>query len=73
MEQTQEQKRANAKKKTGTNTTPIRIKEETVRLIRNELAQLNNKKFGNGDDELYYWIDLDDDISKIQCSPINLQ
>jgi antitoxin component YwqK of YwqJK toxin-antitoxin module len=26
-----------------------------------------NKKFGSGDDELYFRIDLNDEISKIQC------
>ena len=31
-----------------------------------------NKKFGNGDDELYYRIDLDDDISKVKCYQIDL-
>ena len=32
----------------------------------------NNKKFGNGDDEIYYRIDLNDDISKIKCYPVSL-
>jgi hypothetical protein len=31
-----------------------------------------NRKFGTGDDEVYYRIDLNDDISKIKCYPIVL-
>lgn len=31
-----------------------------------------NRKFGNGDDEVYYRIDLAEDISKIKCYPISL-
>ncbi|MGE4233042.1 MAG: hypothetical protein AB7F43_06915 [Bacteriovoracia bacterium] len=45
MEQNQDQKRLTSKKKTGT-TIPIRVKRETAKLIRAELANLNNKKFG---------------------------
>jgi len=48
-------------------------KDRKTILVKGQNDKNNNKKFGNGDDELYYRVDLDDDISKIQCSPINLQ
>lgn len=31
-----------------------------------------NRKFGNGDDQLYYRVDLDPDISKVKCYPVEL-
>lgn len=48
-------------------------KDRKTILVKGQNDKNNNKKFGNGDDELYYRVDLDDDISKIRCSPINLQ
>ncbi|MBL7742754.1 MAG: hypothetical protein JNN00_04680 [Chitinophagaceae bacterium] len=41
-------------------------------LVKGMHDKNGNKKFGNGDDESYYRIDLDEDISKIQCLPVNL-
>ena len=48
-------------------------KDRKTILVKGKNDKNKNKKFGNGDDELYYRIDLDDDISKIQYYPINLQ
>ncbi|HEU4859043.1 MAG TPA: hypothetical protein VFT15_04370, partial [Chitinophagaceae bacterium] len=47
-------------------------KDKKMILVKGKNDKNNNKKFGNGDDELYYRIDLDDDISKIQCYQINM-
>jgi hypothetical protein len=47
-------------------------KDKKIILVKGQNDKNGNKKFGNGDDELYYRIDLDDDISKIQCYQINL-
>ncbi|HTM91074.1 MAG TPA: hypothetical protein VL095_01550 [Flavisolibacter sp.] len=48
-------------------------KDKKTILVKGKNDKNKNKKFGNGDDELYYRVDLDDDISKIQHHPINLQ
>jgi hypothetical protein len=48
-------------------------KDKKTILVKGQNDKNKNKKFGNGDDELYYRIDLDDDISKIRFYPINLQ
>ena len=47
-------------------------KDNKMILVKGQNDKNGNKKFGNGDDELYYRIDLDDDISKIRCYPISL-
>jgi hypothetical protein len=47
-------------------------KDKKTMLIKLQADKNNNKKFGNGDDELYYRADLDKDISKITCYPITL-
>lgn len=47
-------------------------KDKKIVLVKVQNDKNGNKKFGNGDDELYYRIDLNDDISKIQCYQINL-
>ena len=47
-------------------------KDKKMILVKLRNDKNKNKKFGNGDDELYYRIDLDDDISKIQCYQINM-
>ena len=47
-------------------------KDKKMILVKVRNDKNKNKKFGNGDDELYYRIDLDDDISKIQCYQVNL-
>lgn len=47
-------------------------KDNKMILVKGQNDKNNNKKFGNGDDELYYRIDLTEDISKIQCSQITL-
>jgi hypothetical protein len=41
-------------------------------LVKMQKNTNGNKKFGNGDDELYYRVDLDEDISKIKCYQVNL-
>jgi hypothetical protein len=47
-------------------------KNKKMILVKAQIDKNKNKKFGNGDDELYYRIDLDEDISKIQCYQINM-
>lgn len=47
-------------------------KDKKMILVKVRNDKNKNKKFGNGDDELYYRIDLDDDISKIQCYQVNM-
>jgi len=50
----------------------ILSKDKKMILVKVQNDKNKNKKFGNGDDELYYRIDLDDDISKIQCYQLNM-
>ena len=45
-------------------------KDKKMILVKVQHDKNGNKKFGNGDDELYYRVDLQDDISKIQCEPL---
>ena len=47
-------------------------KDKKMILVKVQNDKNKNKKFGNGDDELYYRIDLDEDISKIHCYQINM-
>lgn len=47
-------------------------KDKKMILVKGQNDKNGNKKFGNGDDELYYRIDLNNDISKIECYQINL-
>jgi hypothetical protein len=47
-------------------------KDMKMLLVKVQNNKNGNKKFGNGDDELYYRVDLDKDISKIQCYQVNL-
>lgn len=46
--------------------------DKKIILVKAMSDKNNNKKFGNGDDESYYRIDLHEDISKIKCYPISL-
>jgi len=41
-------------------------------LVRLQVDKNGNKKFGNGDDELYYRIDLLNDVAQIKCYPLEL-
>lgn len=47
-------------------------KDKKMILVKVQNDKNGNKKFGNGDDELYYRIDLNNDISKVKCYQINL-
>lgn len=47
-------------------------KDKKMILVKVQNDKNKNKKFGNGDDQLYYRIDLNDDISKIQCYQVNM-
>jgi hypothetical protein len=47
-------------------------KDMKMLLVKVQNNKSGNKKFGNGDDELYYRVDLDEDISKIKCYQVNL-
>ena len=46
--------------------------DKKIILVKGQTDKNKNKKFGNGDDQLYYRIDLDDDVSKIKCYQVNL-
>lgn len=45
-------------------------KDKKIILVKLQQDTNGNKKFGTGDDEVYYRIDLDGDIAKIKCYPI---
>jgi hypothetical protein len=47
-------------------------KNKKMILVKLKNDKNGNKKFGNGDDELIYRIDLQEDIAKIQCYPVNM-
>ena len=47
-------------------------KDKKILLVKLQNDKNGNKKFGTGDDELYYRVDLSDDISAIRCEPINM-
>lgn len=47
-------------------------KDKKMLLVKLQNDKNGNKKFGNGDDELYYRVDLEENISSIQCEPINM-
>jgi hypothetical protein len=47
-------------------------KDKKMLLVKLQNDKNGNKKFGNGDDELYYRVDLVEDISSIRCEPINM-
>ncbi|HRE37292.1 MAG TPA: hypothetical protein PK092_02525 [Chitinophagaceae bacterium] len=46
-------------------------KDQKMILVKGQNDKNGNKKFGQGDDQLYYRIDLEDDVSKIRCYPLN--
>jgi len=45
-------------------------KDKKMILVKAQYDKTGNKKFGNGDDEVYYRIDLADEPSKIKCTQI---
>jgi hypothetical protein len=45
-------------------------KDKKMILVKAVSDKTGNRKFGNGDDQLYYRIDLEEDIAKIKCYPI---
>ena len=47
-------------------------KDKKMILVKGQHDKNGNKKFGDGDDNVYYRVDLQDDISKIQCYQINM-
>jgi len=47
-------------------------KDKKMILVKLQNDKNGNKKFGNGDDELYYRIDLNTDISKIECYQVEM-
>jgi len=47
-------------------------KDKKVILVRGQNDKSGNKKFGDGDDHLYYRIDLDDDVSRVKCYQVEL-
>ncbi len=48
-------------------------KDKKMILVKAQNDKNNNKKFGQGDDQLFFRIDLDDDVSKIKCYPIDIK
>ena len=50
----------------------ILSKDKKMILVKVQNDKNGNKKFGNGDDELYYRIDLHADISKIACYQVDM-
>jgi len=46
--------------------------DKKIILVKGQNDKNGNKKFGDGDDDIYYRVDLNDDISKIQCYLITL-
>ena len=47
-------------------------KDKKMILVKLQNDKNGNKKFGNGDDELYFRIDLHTDISKIECYQVEM-
>jgi len=47
-------------------------KDKKTILVKGKNDKNGNRKFGNGDDDLYYRIDLKPEISKVQCTLINM-
>ncbi len=56
----------------GLNVISWAISKNKIILVKLQQDKNRNKKFGDGDDEVYYRIDLHDDISKIKCYQTNL-
>ena len=50
----------------------ILSKDKKMILVKVQNDKDGNKKFGNGDDELYYRIDLYPNISKIECYQVEM-
>jgi hypothetical protein len=48
-------------------------KDKKMILVKAQNDKNNNKKFGQGDDQLFFRIDLDNDVSKINCYPIEIK
>lgn len=48
-------------------------KDKHMILVKLQRDKNGNKKFGQGDDDLYYRIDLQEDISQVKCNPVPLQ
>lgn len=47
-------------------------KDKKMILVKAQNDKNNNKKFGDGDDQLYFHIELNDDVSKIQCHKLDM-
>ena len=47
-------------------------KDKKMLLVKVQRDRNGNKKFGNGDGELYYRVDLHPDISKIECYQVEM-
>lgn len=47
-------------------------KDKRLILVKLQQDKNGNKKFGNGDDDVYYRIDLHDDVAQIKCYPVPL-
>ena len=47
-------------------------KDKKIILVKVQNDKNGNKKFGNGDDQLYYRVDLNNDVLKIQCYKLEM-
>jgi hypothetical protein len=47
-------------------------RDKRVMLVKLQQDTNGNRKFGQGDDQVYYRVDLDTDITKVKCYPIAL-
>jgi hypothetical protein len=48
-------------------------KDKKTLLVKGQIDKNKNGKYEEDDDEIFYRIDLNDDISKIQYSQLSLQ
>ncbi|MET0391732.1 MAG: hypothetical protein ABW019_01270 [Chitinophagaceae bacterium] len=48
-------------------------KDKQMILVKLQRDKNGNKKFGQGDDDVYYRVDLQEDVSKVKCYPLPLQ
>jgi hypothetical protein len=51
----------------------VTSKDRKIILVKLQIDKNGNRKFGEGDDDVYYRIDLKDDISQIEARQVKLQ
>ena len=50
----------------------VTSKDRKIILVKLQIDKNGNRKFGEGDDDVYFRIDLKDDISQIEARQVNL-